>query len=219
MTAANDLLRPGKANHAELSGMEWLRWYGVGGLVTLLLDVVTTRLFFAGARIVRRPAYVRGRPWMKLGKGLTTGRRMRLDAIPSEGNRGVLLTLGDDVQVNDSVHIAAHHGVRIGNRVLLASNVFISDHNHGTYSGDGVHSEPRSAPALRPLSSGPVVVEDDVWVGEFVTILPGVTVGRGSVIGSMSVVTRDVPPYSIAMGAPARVVKRYDFATARWERV
>lgn len=208
-----------KANHAELRGMERLRWYGVGGLVTLLLDVVTTRMFFAEARIVRRPAYVRGRPWMHLGKGLTTGRRMRLDAIPSDGNRGVLLTLGDDVQVNESVHIAAHHSVRIGNRVLLASNVFITDHNHGTYSGEGVHSDPRSAPALRPVTMAPVVVEDDVWVGEYVTILPGVTVGRGSVIGSMSVVTRDVPEYCIAVGSPARVIKRYDFETARWVRV
>lgn len=208
-----------KTNHAELNGVERLRWYGVGGLITLFFDVLTTRLFFAGARIVRRPAYVRGRPWMHLGRGLTTGRRLRLDAIPSNGNRGLLLTLGVDVQVNESVHIAAHHSIRIGDRVLLASNVFITDHNHGTYNGEGPHSDPRSAPALRPISMAPVVLEDDVWVGEYVTILPGVTIGRGTVIGSMSVVTRSIPPFSIAVGSPARVVKRYNFDTARWEAV
>ncbi len=53
----------------------------------------------------------------------------------------------------------------------------------------------------------PVVIEDDVWIGSRVTILPGVTIGRGSVVGAAAVVTKDVPPYSVVAGNPAKVVK------------
>jgi lipopolysaccharide O-acetyltransferase len=54
------------------------------------------------------------------------------------------------------------------------------------------------------------IIEDNVWLGEFVSILPGVTIGKGNIIGANSVVTQDIPPYSIAVGTPARVAKRFD---------
>ena len=160
---------------------------------------------------------IRGRRWMDLGHGLTTGTGVRLDAEPQHADAPVLLTIGSDVKMNDNVHIGAAHSIRIGDRVLLASKVFITDHNHGRYSGDEPHSDPRVPPSQRPLIVAPVVIEDDVWVGEFVAILPGTTIGKGSIIGSMSVVTRDIPAYSIAVGSPARVIKRYNFETAMWE--
>ena len=69
------------------------------------------------------------------------------------------------------------------------------------------------------LDSRPVFIEDNVWIGEFVSVLPGVRIGEGSVIGTMSVVTHDIPPFSIAVGSPARVIKRFNFATSCWERV
>ena len=156
---------------------------------------------------------------MRLGRGLTTGPGLRLDAFPPLEGDGPVLTIGNDVQVNDAVHIGAAHRVQIGNRVLLASRVFITDHNHGSYSGAGAQSDPRVAPSLRALSTAPVVIEDDAWLGECVVVLPGVTIGKGAIIGSLSVVTRDVPPYTIAVGSPARAIKRYDFETERWEPV
>ena len=65
----------------------------------------------------------------------------------------------------------------------------------------------------------PVHIGDKVWVGESVCILPGVTIGECSIIGAGSVVTKSIPPYSIAVGTPAKVIKRYNFDTRSWIKV
>jgi acetyltransferase-like isoleucine patch superfamily enzyme len=108
--------------------------------------------------------------------------------------------------------------VTIGNNVLMASKIYISDHNHGDYSGD-VQDSPLIHPSIRKLSYSAVEIQDYVWIGEMVSILPGVTIGEGSIIGANSVVSRSIPPFSIAVGAPARVVKSYNHILGRWERV
>ena len=64
-----------------------------------------------------------------------------------------------------------------------------------------------------------MIIEDNVWLGDNVTVLPGVTIGRGSIIGSNAVVSKSIPPYSIAVGIPARVIKRWDEETKSWRKV
>lgn len=128
------------------------------------------------------------------------------------------LNFGSCVQINDYVHIAAVESVLIGNNVLIASKVFISDHNHGGYSGE-IQSDPNQPPALRPIISKPVIIDGNVWLGELVCIILGVTVGKGSIVGAHSVVTYDIPPYSIAVGSPAKVIKQYNFSTKIWEAI
>ena len=71
----------------------------------------------------------------------------------------------------------------------------------------------------RKLSAKPVIIHDDVWIGEMVSILPGVEIGKGSIIGANSVVTKYIPDYSIAAGNPAKVIKQYNFNTKRWEKI
>lgn len=142
-----------------------------------------------------------------------------MDALGDSSNTGPLIRIGSNVEVNDYVHIGAVDSVTIGNRVLIASKVFISDHDHGSYGKGGIHTHPGIAPSLRPLSALPITIEDDVWLGEFVSVLAGVRIGKGSIIGTMSTVTRDIPPYSIAVGSPARVIKRFNFVTNIWESV
>lgn len=193
-----------------------IRRYGLFGSIRLLLDIAHTRFRFAGARLVRRPAYVRGRAHIRLGHGFTAGVGLRLDAFPSI-KHGVCIEIGNNVQLNDYVHIAAVESVKIGNGVLVASKVFITDHNHGHYAGDAGQDSPGVPPAERPLDSRGVQIDDNVWLGEFVVILPGVKIGAGTIVGAMSVVTGALPPYCIAVGAPARVIKQYNFATKRWE--
>ncbi len=64
------------------------------------------------------------------------------------------------------------------------------------------------APLVRPLySKGPIIIEDDVWLGEKVSVMPGVHIGRGAIIGANSVVTKDIPAYAVAVGSPAKVIK------------
>jgi lipopolysaccharide O-acetyltransferase len=192
--------------------------YGFFGMLDMAFCVLTTKLRFPNARLVRRPAYIRGKRWIRVGAGFTTGRALRMEAFPAGRSSRIRIDIGHHVQLNDNVHIAAVDRVQIGNHVLIASKVFISDHNHGAYSGAGQQS-PLVPPAERVLDARPVSIEDNVWIGEFVSVLPGVRIGQGSVIGTMSVVTRDIPPFSIAVGSPARVIKQFNFATNCWERV
>lgn len=187
------------------------------GLLSLGIDFLITKIFYNKSRIIRRPFYIRGKRYINLGKNLTTGVGCRIDAFPQEQKQ--VIKIGRDVQINDYVHIGAIDSIYIGNRVLIASKVFITDHNHGSYGYQNIHTDPSIPPIERELSSAPVIINDDVWIGEFVTVLPGVTIGKGSVIGAMSVVTKDIPPYSIAVGSPAKVIKRYDFDTKEWIKV
>lgn len=193
-----------------------LKRYGPAGFIRLLADVLLTRLCFAGARIIRRPYYIRGRSRISIGRNFTSGVGLRLDALG--GSDSPVLQIGNDVEVNDYVHIGAMQSVKIGNHVLIASKVFISDHNHGSYKGDQ-QSSPDEIPSARRICAVPVEIEDNVWIGEGVAILPGVKIGRGAIIAANSVVTCQVPPETIFGGVPARLIKTFNRRTNRWERV
>ncbi|HXT94128.1 MAG TPA: DapH/DapD/GlmU-related protein [Trebonia sp.] len=105
------------------------------------------------------------------------------------------LTVGDHVAMNYGVNIDVWHEVRIGNKVMIAPSVTILDDNRHEL-------EPGS-----PLYCGPTIIGDNVWLGGGVTVLPGVRIGAGSVIAAHSVVSRDIPPNSLAAGSPAKVIK------------
>ncbi|WP_296825302.1 DapH/DapD/GlmU-related protein [Thiobacillus sp.] len=194
----------------------WRR-YGLIGLLRLAADIGMTRLAFPGARLVRRPFYVRGWRGIRWGKGLTTGVGVRLDVLRADDKPA--LFFGDHVQLNDYVHIGVIERIEIGNHVLIASKVFISDHNHGAYSQPDRDSAPTIPPAQRPWVSKPVHIGDRVWIGEQVCILAGVTIGEGAIVGAGSVVTRDVPANTIVAGNPARVIRVFDPASESWVKV
>lgn len=169
------------------------------------------------SRFIRFPFDIRGRKFIYLGVNLTTGVGCRFEAF-SKDNK-VTLFFGNNVQVNDYVHICAMKKVVIGNNVLMASHIYISDSSHGFYRGNTEDTSPDIPPIERPYRVDPVKIEDNVWIGESVTMMPGVIVGRDSIIGSNSVVTKNTPPYTISVGSPAKVVKQYNFETKCWERV
>ena len=194
-----------------------MRKHGLFGMLIIAKNWLLTRIFYPHARLIRFPIYVRGRSLIKIGRGLTTGVNVRLDAFAPYGSQPVLF-IGCDVQINDSVHIGAIEQVVIGDHALIASRVFISDHNHGSYQEEDAASSPEIPPVNRPLSSRPVYIGRNVWLGEQVCILPGVTIGDGAIVGANSVVTRDIPPNSIAAGNPARVIRVFDALTQTWRR-
>ena len=126
---------------------------------------------------------------------------------------------GEDCQINDYVHIVAMENISIGNNVLMASHVFISDNSHGSYKCDFRDSDPRIPPTERAYATSPIKIGNNVWIGEGVMIMPGVTIGDGCVIGAHSIVSKSIPNNSIAVGTPAKVVKQYNFNTKHWEKV
>jgi acetyltransferase-like isoleucine patch superfamily enzyme len=191
--------------------------YGITGIIQLFFFKIRTKFIFSNARIIRFPIRVRGRKSIKVEKGFTTGFNCRIDAYPNSNNKKVI-NIGKNVQINDYVHIGAVESIEIGDNVLIASKVYITDHNHGNYKGENQDS-PITIPQERPIYSKAVKIEKNVWLGEFVSILPGVTIGEGSIIGSMSLVNSDIPKYSMAVGSPAKVIKKYNFDTNKWEKI
>jgi acetyltransferase-like isoleucine patch superfamily enzyme len=132
--------------------------------------------------------------------------RNRIEAIDRHGAHRFTprLHIGDGVSMEYDCHIGCVNEVRIGSRVLMASRVYISDHAHGGTQAEDLMLPPNARPVI---SKGPVIIEDEVWLGEGVAVMPGVRIGRSSIIGANAVVTRDIPPFSVAVGSPARVIK------------
>lgn len=117
------------------------------------------------------------------------------------------ITIGDNVSIGMYCHITSTNRITIKDGVLMGKWVTITDNSHGNTDIDSM----RIMPSLRPIiSKGPVVIEKNVWIGDKATILPGVTVGQGSIIGANAVVSKNVPPYSIVVGNPGVLVKRKD---------
>ena len=189
------------------------RRYGAFGLLRLARDVALSRVVFRNARVVRYPWYIRGGPGIRFGKAFTSGVGLRIDAFGSDPGQ---VTIGDNVQFGDYVHVAAVESVIFGDHVLMASRVYISDHDHGNYSDDGVVTLPSEIQEKRPLRSAPVKLGRNVWVGENVCILKGVEIGENSIIGAGAIVTKSMPADCIVVGSPGRVVKRFDHSSGRW---
>lgn len=100
----------------------------------------------------------------------------------------------------------------IGNDVLFAQNVVASALNHN-------YEDVNTPISQQGYSTHTIIVEDGVWIGANAVVTSGVKVGKNSVVAAGSVVTKDVPPYSIVGGNPARLIKQYNFDTKQWEKV
>lgn len=120
------------------------------------------------------------------------------------------ITIGSRVSATGSLHLAAHDHIAIEDDVMIASNVFISDAQH-CFEHANV---PYKYQGMFRIS--PVFIKRGSWIGQNVVIMPGVTIGELSIVGANSVVTRSIPPRCIAVGQPARVIKRWDEGTQRW---
>lgn len=186
--------------------------YSFSEILSTGIALVITKLFYKKARLIRRPIYIRGKSSLSFSEGFTTGHACRFD-LP--GDQKETLIIGKNCEIGDNVHIVAHEKVIIGDNVLMASKIFISDTNHGKYTGSE-QSSPSTLPNRRPLITKAVMIGDNVWIGENVCVLPGVTIGDGSIIGANSVVNQDIPTNCIAVGAPARIVKKYSNIEGTW---
>ena len=153
---------------------------------------------------------------------LTVGKRCILNCQcifeSTEGH----IEIGDDTEIGNSTLIS-REGITFGKNVTAAWGITVYDHNsHSLNAADrradheahyaGLAGNPLAVKDWSVVRSGKILIEDDAWIGMGVTILKGVTVGKGAVIGACSVVTRDVEPYTVVAGNPAKVVKRLNDA-------
>lgn len=128
-------------------------------------------------------------------------------------NYSPIVIIGDGTWIGKNCSIAAINKVEIGKNVLFAGNVHITDHNHGYED----ISKPITIQTL--ISKGPVVIDDDCWLGYNSEILSGVHIGKHSIVAARAVVTKNVPPFSIVAGNPAKVIKQYNFELKKWVKI
>ncbi len=132
---------------------------------------------------------------------------------------GGSIKIGEKTEVSMNSRIASMGFVKIGDHVLMGPHVFIADYNHEyhdptipiMYQGNSFTPKLDGSPNL--------VIDDGTWIGTNAVIVGNVRIGKHCVIGANSVVTKDIPDYSVAAGIPAKVIKRYDFEKKEWVRV
>ena len=178
--------------------------------VMLHSRVVQSR--FKGARNLRvwgRPVMITGAKHISVGENVEICRMARIDAITYYPNTGQkfepVLKISDNVVIQISCHIGCINRVEIGEFTTMGARTYITDHTHGSVELEDLKLPPRHR---KLYSKGPVIIGKFVAIGEGCVILPGVTIGDHAVIGANSVVTKDVPPYSVVAGNPARVIKQ-----------
>jgi acetyltransferase-like isoleucine patch superfamily enzyme len=185
-------------------------------IITLGFSAVCTKLFYRKAKLICYPVYMRGKKSLAYDIGLNIGYGCRFDLLNPEK---ITLEIGKNCEMGDNCHIVAIDSVKIGDNFLAASKIFISDCSHGDYSLNEDCSMPEQPPRERTLKSNPVVIGNNVWIGENVVILAGVHIGDGCIIGANSVVNSSIPENTIAVGSPAKVVKKFDPINKVWEKV
>ncbi|HEY6925281.1 MAG TPA: acyltransferase [Steroidobacteraceae bacterium] len=158
-----------------------------------------------------RPFRIDGPGGIELGEGSSLQRGGWLYCIPIDGGRATL-RIGSGCILGYNNHITAVREVVLGDHVLTANNVYISDNIHGF--------EDISQPIMhQPVKfKSRVSIGSGSWLGENVCVI-GASVGRNCVIGANAVVTQDIPDYSVAVGLPARVIRRFDLTQQKWVAV
>jgi acetyltransferase-like isoleucine patch superfamily enzyme len=169
------------------------------------------RLFhsFGNDSVITGALSLRGASYISVGPSSLFGKNIVLSAWSCFNNQtfSPQIIIGENVSIGDYAHITAINEIFIGNNVLFGRWVTVTDNSHGKTDICSLKTPPISR---QLYSKGKVVIKDNVWIGDKVTILPNVTIGVGSVIGSNSVVTHDVPDYSVAVGNPARTIKTFN---------
>lgn len=184
--------------------------YGFSNIIIKLFSYIASFRFriltkTRGKIFMRLPFTVLGHKCIKVGENFVADSGFRIECWEEYQNRrfSPIISIGNNVSFNYRCHIGAINRIIIGNNVLVGSQVLITDHFHGNWE-----KEFDIPPKERELySKGEVVIEDNVWIGEGVCILPNVHIGKNSVIGANSVVLNDIPANCVAAGNPAKVIK------------
>ena len=158
---------------------------------------------FGPRSVIQPPFRVYGEERISVGADVWIGFDSWLEAIDEVPGVTSTIEIGDGFSASGSCVISAAQEIRVGRSVLFARNVYVSDHNHA-------YRDPTRPVADQGVDKvAPVEICDGAWLAQNVVVTPGVRIGRGAVVGANSVVSVDVPDHSLAVGAPARIVRRF----------
>lgn len=212
-------MQRGIKNLSELAGLI-LSWTIPARLPELLRAVAAhiytgflrRRFYHFGSDsvIAYKATNLHGLDRISIGDGTQIARGVQLTAWQENsirrGNAAApKISIGNNCNIRDNCHITAANGITIGDNLLTGTNVLITDNSHGAVERLQMDIHPQQR---RLTSKGTVYIGNNVWLANNVCIMPGVTIGDGVIVGANSVVTHDIPPYCMAAGIPAGVIKQ-----------
>lgn len=174
--------------------------------IIFLKNYIYKILFLKFEGFIILPSQLQGYQYIQIGKNTRILKGLILTAWDKYESQTFTpsIEIGDNCNIGEFCHISACKLIRIGNNLLTGRYVYISDNSHGNCSLEEVNIHP----SKRKLHiKGPVIIGNNVWIGERVCILSGVTIGDGAIIAANSVVTHDVPPLTVVGGVPAKIIK------------
>lgn len=189
--------------------MTWLAEHMRGNKIHIRSQRYAVRLgnptlFVCGDIITIGEKYISIGNCCRIGRGCVIS---AWDCTPDGKTFTPFIQIGEGCSIGEYNHISATNKIIIGNHLLTGRWVTIVDNNHG----DTAYETLQQIPVMRPVvSKGPVAIGNNVWIGDKATILSGVTIGDGAIVAANSVVTKDVPAYSVVAGNPARIIRRND---------
>lgn len=151
-----------------------------------------------GAKLAMSAVLQRGSEILRFPENVSIGEGtvIKKDAQICACNEGARVKIGSGTTIGDYAYIYASERIYIGSKVLVAPFCYLVDGNHGTRRSTPIREQ--------ELETAPITINDDVWLGAKVTVLPGVTIGQGAIVAAGSVVTKSVPQYEIWGGVPAK---------------
>jgi acetyltransferase-like isoleucine patch superfamily enzyme len=182
--------------------------------------VIKHQFYSFGKKSIIKPfANLSNCKYISIGHHVNIGSSCRITVSNSFGKllchspNIIKIKIGNHVDIGNGTFISANNDIQIGNHVIMAPYVFITDHDHGIFDvTKNLHQQPIT-------EGGSVIIKDNVFLGTKSSILKNVTIGQHSTIGANSVVVKDIPPFCIAAGNPAKIIKKYDFKQNKWLKV
>lgn len=154
--------------------------------------------------VIRYPSIRIEGPGISIGRNSFIGKNAVVTTWKTKMFEDPRILIGEGTNIGQNCHITAINRIEIGNYVLTGKFITITDNSHGSITYEDMRVDPNKRSLV---SKGPVIIEDNVWLGDKVTICPNVRIGKGAIIGANTVVTKDIPAYSVAVGNPAKIIK------------
>ena len=161
---------------------------------------------------------LRGGSYIEVGNNTVIYERCKIECTKINVDKNPSLYIGHNTRIMQDCIISCFNQICIGDNVGIAPKVFISDAVHGDFSEDGFEKLDKDGIPIvfkqkidnrSIISKGPIIIEDGVHIGFNCVICPGVTIGHNSIINAMTVVTKNIPPYSIVSGNPGKIIITY----------
>lgn len=180
--------------------------------ISMIINLFRTLLYsflwhkWGGDSRLWKPSALKNIGNISIGKNVKLQKGIWLTAWPSNHNsKDSIIRIHDNVIIGEFNHITAVNKIEIGSGFLSGKWVTITDNSHGTTALEDLKLPPVRR---KVFSKGPVIIENNVWIGDKATILPNVTIGEGAVVAANAVVTKNVPPFSVVAGNPAKVINQ-----------